>query len=227
MVKKKFRIGNDIAFEWALTSEDGTPYDLTGRKLLLFLVSGHRFGRIPIRDFTVCGNVVSWIFYGKDQPCTGNYDAMLVENSGEEGMVTVDVQHAVELVPHSWQQGVLLNLGVCKRRPLRWLPMSAWGFRSSQGLQYLPVHRPTRLPLNMDSSARRRSGCNPSREILAKVFLQGVRKGMYSLNALMRTTISNGRILIVNHSGLSSFSRRSTLRFRVSRRTSRTRKSRR
>lgn len=102
-MENPLRIGNDANFEWSVkkvVGDEKVPYDLTGRNLQLFLVG--RVDRIEVTDFVVNENVISWTFYGKDQQHTGIYNALLVENMGEERMVTVDIQYAVTLVPHSW-----------------------------------------------------------------------------------------------------------------------------
>lgn len=102
-MENPLRIGNDANFEWSVkkvVGDEKVPYDLTGRNLQLFLVG--RVDRIEVTDFVVNENVISWTFFGKDQQHTGIYNALLVENMGEERMVTVDIQYAVTLVPHSW-----------------------------------------------------------------------------------------------------------------------------
>lgn len=54
-------------------------------------------------DFTVEVNVISFTFYGKDQPGTGKYDLLLrIYDAEGKTKVTYDVANVVELVPHSW-----------------------------------------------------------------------------------------------------------------------------
>ena len=110
-MNNEIRIGNDANFEWPVKRKvpdpehEGefikVPYDLTGKNLRLWLV-GRTGEKIEFTDFAVSGNIIRWTFYGKDQKHTGVYHSLLCENYGLERMVTVDVEYAVTLKPHSW-----------------------------------------------------------------------------------------------------------------------------
>lgn len=80
------------------------PYDLTGRVFRLFMVGQLETFEIPADEIEVDGNEITWTWHGKDQRYPGLYNAKLVENGGEDGMITVDVKYAVTLVPHTWQE---------------------------------------------------------------------------------------------------------------------------
>ena len=96
---EKIRIGNDISVTWGIMNS-GEPYDLSGKDLKLYLSSPNRI-RVEIQDFQVQGNVLSFVFYGKDQKATGIYSCTLVENEGQKGMLTVDSCNVFQLVDWS------------------------------------------------------------------------------------------------------------------------------
>ena len=96
----KKRIGNDIPIVWTLTDTEGNPYDLTGKEFSVCMKLEGMCVYIPM-VYTFTENVISFTFYGKDQPGTGIYDLILREGDSE---VTYDVQGVVELVPHSWDE---------------------------------------------------------------------------------------------------------------------------
>jgi prefoldin subunit 5 len=103
---EKIRKGNDIEVQWAIYVGAGineVPYDLTGKKLSLFL--RNQFGRTEVYDYTIDKHVIRFMFWGKDQTQTGTYSIELVENEGRQGMHTVDECDAFQLVNHSCQTG--------------------------------------------------------------------------------------------------------------------------
>lgn len=103
---KRIRKGNDIQVQWSVFSEekrDYIPYDLTGKNLT-FLVK-NQFETKQVKDFSLSGNVLSWTFLGKDQQRAGLYTLELIENNGKEGMHTVDVCDAFQLVHNSCEAG--------------------------------------------------------------------------------------------------------------------------
>ncbi len=107
-MENKRRIGNDYTFTWPFevrTGEQTTePYDLTGRVFQLYMVGQLETFEIPADEIEVDGDEITWTWHGKDQRYPGLYNAKLVENGGEDGMITVDVKYAVTLVPHTWQE---------------------------------------------------------------------------------------------------------------------------
>lgn len=103
---KWYRIHNDVSVTWIVYEEVGgepIPVDFTGKTLLLFLVAPSV--EIPIKDFIVNDNVISFTFYGKDQRVTGAYCVKLCEVGENHSLTTIDVQDAFGLKPHSWQVG--------------------------------------------------------------------------------------------------------------------------
>lgn len=96
---RSIRIGNDIAIQWKLNLAGGEPYNLEGKDLKLIVTTITRANEV--KGFSVSGNVLTWVFYGKDQTTTGPHTLTLIENQGKEGMVTVDVCSPFKLVSRS------------------------------------------------------------------------------------------------------------------------------
>ena len=104
MMKK--RIGNDITFTWHIFRKSGesqTPESFDGKEVEVKLISPLK-QPVTIEDVTIATGVVTFTFKGKYQTTLGNYVAVLQENKGENGMVTLDVVNAVTLVPHSYME---------------------------------------------------------------------------------------------------------------------------
>lgn len=102
----KKRIGNDIEFTWHIYRKSGetqTPESFDGKDVEVKLISPLR-QPVTIEDVTIATGVVTFTFRGKHQVTLGNYVAVLLENKGEDGMVTLDVVNAVTLVPHSYME---------------------------------------------------------------------------------------------------------------------------
>lgn len=102
----KKRIGNDITFTWRIYRKDGetqVPESFTGKDVEVKLISPLK-QPVTIEDVSIATGVVTFSFKGKHQVTLGNYVAVLLENKGEDGMVTLDVVNAVTLVPHSYME---------------------------------------------------------------------------------------------------------------------------
>ena len=95
---KKIRFGNDIPIEWSINRND-KPEDFTGKTLRLTMIGTS--GTTEVTDYTVEGNVLRWMFWGKDQKGPSTYHFCLVENGGEEGMFTIDTCDVLRLVSRS------------------------------------------------------------------------------------------------------------------------------
>lgn len=100
---KKIRIGNDISVTWSIRMS-GEPYFLPGKRLRLFLTSPNNV-RMEMTEFSVSENILSFTFYGKDQKSPGIYTLTLIENLGENRMVTMDSCNAFQLVDWSCMAG--------------------------------------------------------------------------------------------------------------------------
>lgn len=100
-MEDRIRKGNDIGISWAIfaDAESQVPYDLTGRRLTMYLTN--RYGTSQISGFKTEGHIVKWTYYGKDQKQLGPYTLTLVENEGNEDMHTVDFCKAFVLVARS------------------------------------------------------------------------------------------------------------------------------
>lgn len=102
---RRIRIGKDFEVRWSIYSlVDGQkePYALEGKRLVFKYCTPYEDQNIE--DWRVEGNTIVWTFKGKDQRHIGCYQLVLVENPGEDGMVTVDVCNAFELVAYSCQE---------------------------------------------------------------------------------------------------------------------------
>lgn len=95
---KKIRLGNDIPIAWAINRND-QPEDFTGKTLRLTMIGTS--GTTEVTDYTIEGNVLRWMFWGKDQQKPSTYHFCLVENGGEEGMFTIDTCDVLKLVNRS------------------------------------------------------------------------------------------------------------------------------
>ena len=97
---KKIRFGNDIPIEWSINRND-QPEDFTGKTLRLTMIGTS--GSTEITDYTIEGNVLKWMFWGREQTKSSTYHFRLVENDGREGMFTIDTCDILRLVPRSCQ----------------------------------------------------------------------------------------------------------------------------
>lgn len=95
---KKIRYGNDIPIAWTINRND-QPEDFTGKQLQLTMIGTS--GTAEVTDYIVDGNVLRWMFWGKDQHKPSTYHFCLVENGGEEGMFTIDTCDVLRLVGRS------------------------------------------------------------------------------------------------------------------------------
>ena len=102
----KKRIGNDITFTWHIYRKDGesqVPESFAGKDVEVKLISPLQ-RPVTIEDVSIATGVVTFTFRGKHQVTLGNYVAVLQENRGEDGMVTLDVVNAFTLVAHSYME---------------------------------------------------------------------------------------------------------------------------
>lgn len=97
----KYRIGNDISVIWTLFDAVGSPVNLEDRNIALELHVGSHI--IPITDFDIEDNQVSFVFYGASQVYTGTYSVCLREASGNLSILTIDEFKIFVLVDHSWE----------------------------------------------------------------------------------------------------------------------------
>lgn len=84
---KTIRLGNDVQINWYIT-RFGEPEDFTGKKLAVKLID--KLGNEQVFEYEIQCNRITGIFYGKDQSTNGVYRLLLVENDGEEDMVSLD-----------------------------------------------------------------------------------------------------------------------------------------
>ena len=96
---KSIRIGNDIAVQWRVMLKGGEAYNLEGKSLTLYIST--LGGTKEVNEFAVNGNVLTWVFRGREQRHTGACTLTLIENRGQDGMLTVDVCEPFKLVSRS------------------------------------------------------------------------------------------------------------------------------
>lgn len=102
----KKRIGNDIEFTWRIYRKSGeirTAEDFEGKVVDVKLLSPLQ-REVEIEDVNISTGVVTFTFRGKVQRVLGAYTAVLYENDGADGMVTIDTVEAVTLVKHSFME---------------------------------------------------------------------------------------------------------------------------
>ena len=95
---EKFRIGNDLTVFWAILDDDSQPYDLAGRTVKIFLT--HPRGRMEItEDVNIQGNVISWLFRGRQQRYLGVYKLTVeIFSSPTTRVLRRDIDQAFSLV---------------------------------------------------------------------------------------------------------------------------------
>lgn len=96
---KKIRIGNDIQFQ--LTFPD--VEDLEGRDLTVTMINA--LARVQVKEFSIVGNRLDFVFPGKDQRILGTYRITVVENNNNDNMRVADICDAFALVALSCQTG--------------------------------------------------------------------------------------------------------------------------
>lgn len=102
---RKIRIGKDFTIRWSIyrkTADGREAYDLTGMSLILRLQNAYRTEEI--KDFSVEGNTITWVFRGRAQKSVGSYSLVLIQNNGEDGMMTIDKVAAFQLVAHTYEE---------------------------------------------------------------------------------------------------------------------------
>lgn len=92
------RYGNDIPIQWEINRND-EPEDLSGKSLKIFMRSATY--EVEVKEYVTEGNVIKWMFYGKDQKKPGMFTFTLVENGGNEGMFTIDACNVLFLTERS------------------------------------------------------------------------------------------------------------------------------
>lgn len=99
--------GNDVSVLWRINEAgpNGTsaPYDLTGKDLSVEIKNGMK--TLSVAELTTDGNLLSFIYYGKDQKGPSKPEFTLWENRGKAGQRRLDHVGVLELVEHSFQAG--------------------------------------------------------------------------------------------------------------------------
>ena len=93
---ERIRLGNNIAISWALYDLNGRVHSLDGKDIQLYMSCGGL--KQAVTDYTIQGNVVSWVFLGTEQKKVGLYKLILVETDALSGAQCIDVAEAFRLV---------------------------------------------------------------------------------------------------------------------------------
>lgn len=102
---KKIRIGKDILTSIRVKT-NGSDVALAGRDISVEIINARGF-RHPVNNVSISDtNLLSFTFYGKDQPKTDFYNIVVWENRGKTGQTVVDTYNDyVELVPYTKFEG--------------------------------------------------------------------------------------------------------------------------
>ena len=84
---KFIRIGNNVNVSWSITRY-GESENLSEKNIQVFLID--KFKHRQKFEYTIEGNVIKGIFYGRYQVHTGVYRLLLIENEGTEEQVILD-----------------------------------------------------------------------------------------------------------------------------------------
>ena len=102
----RYRIGNDLSIFWAINNRDGSPYDLDGKEVRLFMT--HERGREEVEaqitrlEDGIRNNVIRWDFKAEDQRVLGKYTlTFVVLESDTHRELTKDYGEAFTLVGRS------------------------------------------------------------------------------------------------------------------------------
>ena len=101
---KRLRIGKDFGLSWKIKAKkagENAPYTPSSDSLLLLVTP---YNKVKAEGATFDGDTVRWIFRGKDQKHPGVYGLELVENQGQNGMITIDTCKGFELVEHTCEE---------------------------------------------------------------------------------------------------------------------------
>lgn len=93
---ERIRLGNNIAISWALYDLNGRVHSLEDKEVQLYVSCGGL--KQAVTDYTIQGNVVSWVFLGTEQKKVGLYKLILVETDALSGAQCIDVAEAFRIV---------------------------------------------------------------------------------------------------------------------------------
>lgn len=117
MKQRQLRFKNDIPIAWPLKNKKGEPMSFEGKEIHVVMMNQFGGSR-EITDYIIEGNVLKWVFYGKDQEHTGEYfltfSAFWKED--QKGMNTVNSTSFV-LVDRS-EQATDGDEGCCVMNPV-------------------------------------------------------------------------------------------------------------
>lgn len=102
----RYRIGNDLTIFWAINNRDGSPFDLSGKEVHLFVNNSKASKEVEIELSKLpdgrINNVIRWDFKGSQQKILGDYSLTVkVLESETHREITKDYSEAFTLVSRS------------------------------------------------------------------------------------------------------------------------------
>lgn len=105
----RYRIGNERTILWAIHNRDGSPFDMTGRKVRLFVTNKRGREEVACRlqsttteEGAEVNNIIIWSFRARDQKVTGPYSLSCeIETSAAQRVIKKDICDAFTLVDHT------------------------------------------------------------------------------------------------------------------------------
>lgn len=106
MAAPRYRIGNDLTVLWAINNRDGSPFDMNGKEVKLFVVNSRGREEVEATLTTMedgsVDNVIRWDFSGDRQRVTGLYALEVeIKASDTHKKIKKDICEAFVLVSKS------------------------------------------------------------------------------------------------------------------------------
>ena len=102
----RYRIGNDLTVLWAICNNDGTPFDLSGKGVRLFVTNDRGMTEVvPTITTDKNGsitNVILWTFLGNNQKVLGKHTLTVeIVTADDKRVIKRDISDAFNLVARS------------------------------------------------------------------------------------------------------------------------------
>ena len=102
----RYRIGNDLTVLWAICNNDGTPFDLSGKGVRLFVTNERGMTEVvPTITTDKNGsitNVILWTFLGNNQKVLGKHTLTVeIVTADDKRVIKRDISDAFNLVARS------------------------------------------------------------------------------------------------------------------------------
>lgn len=106
METPRYRIGNDLTVFWAISNRDGSPFNMNGKEVRLFVTNERGREEVKVKltklDGDTINNVIRWDYKGDKQRVLGPYKLTVeISDSGDHREITKDYCEAFTLVSRS------------------------------------------------------------------------------------------------------------------------------